>query len=199
MAFSPDGKQVLTLDRPGGARAAGSSAQLWEAASGKEIRAFQHASSRSNNRGVSFAALSQDGKRVLTDGSDNTVRLWGVASGEQIRAFPYTFRFASKRPLCSAAAFSHDGKHVLTPYADTVRLWDTDSGKDIHVFKADDYQLTCAALSPDGKHVLTGSENGTARIWSIASGKKCAGCSPSLTAPGPWRRRTTTTWPPRVR
>ncbi len=73
---------------------------LWDAATGKEIRAF-----KGHLATVSSVAFSPDGARVLT-GSVPTVRLWEAATGNEIRAFGEGF-FLS-------VAFSPDGKRVLT-------------------------------------------------------------------------------------
>ncbi|HXN88172.1 MAG TPA: hypothetical protein VN890_02260, partial [Methylocella sp.] len=75
VAFSPDGVRVLTGSYDNTAR-------LWDAATGKEIRAFKgHVGS------VTSVAFSPDGARVLTGSGDATARLWAAATGEELRAF----------------------------------------------------------------------------------------------------------------
>ena len=73
MAFSPDGARVLTgsFDK---------TARLWDAATGKEIRAF-----KGHESWVLSVAFSPDGARVLTGSADHTARLWDAATGKQIR------------------------------------------------------------------------------------------------------------------
>ena len=66
MAWSPDGKQVLT-------GSGDSTARLWEAASGRTIATLEGHSSW-----VHVAAWSPDGKQVLTSGDDTTARIWIV-------------------------------------------------------------------------------------------------------------------------
>ena len=56
--------------------------QLWEVATGKEIRRFGLGKSRINE-----AALALDGKSMATAGNDKTVRLWDVATGRELRRF----------------------------------------------------------------------------------------------------------------
>jgi uncharacterized caspase-like protein len=72
VAFSPDGKRVLT----GSWR--NQTARLWDAASGEEIRAFR-------GHAVNSVAFSPNGKHVLTGSYwDQTARLWDVASGHEL-------------------------------------------------------------------------------------------------------------------
>lgn len=96
VAFSPDGRQVLT----------GSDdfmAGLWEASSGKQLRIFAGLQSLINS-----VAFSPDGGQVLTGSVDGMVRLWEASSG---------------KPLCTLeghqsgvnrVAFSPDGRLLVT-------------------------------------------------------------------------------------
>jgi hypothetical protein len=71
VAFSPDGKRVLTgsWDK---------TARLWEAATGKPVATF------TGHTGPIWAvAFSPDGQRVLTGSADNRARLWEVFSSAQ--------------------------------------------------------------------------------------------------------------------
>ena len=73
VAFSPDGKQVITGHSD-------STARLWSTESGKVVRAL----SGHEGRQVQFAAFSPDGKKVLTAGSGGEVRLWDAATGFEL-------------------------------------------------------------------------------------------------------------------
>ena len=68
-AFSPEGKRILTAGSD-------STARLWDAESGKEIRRFEGHSGELN-----ACAFSPEGKRILTAGDDSTARLWDAESG----------------------------------------------------------------------------------------------------------------------
>jgi WD40 repeat protein len=96
LAFSPDGKTVLTSSF-------GKIAWLWDVTTGKPIGApLEH-------KGIVYAlAYSPDGKTVLTGSGDKTARLWDARAGKPIGA---TFRHQDS--VC-AVAFSPDGKRVLT-------------------------------------------------------------------------------------
>ncbi len=154
VAFSPDGKQVLTgsWDK---------TARLWDAASGKEIRRFL-----GHTFDVTSVAFSPDGKQVLTGSWDKTARLWDAASGKEIR------RFEGHATYVNSVAFSSDGKEILTgTYDMKAQLWDAASGKEIRRFQGRS-GVTSVAFSPDGKQVLTGGWDIIARLWDAASGKE---------------------------
>jgi WD40 repeat protein len=74
---------------------------------------------------VRSAALSPDGKRIVTASWDNTARLWDAESGQPISE-PLTGHTAA----VASAAFSPDGKRIVTASSDrTAQLWDAESSK----------------------------------------------------------------------
>ena len=84
VAFSPDGKQVITGHFD-------STARLWSVEDGrKELRAF----SGHEGAQVRFVAFSPDGKKVLTAGSGGEIRLWEAASGRELLKM-FNFRDSS--------------------------------------------------------------------------------------------------------
>ncbi len=157
VAFSPDGKTVLTGSDD-------KTARLWNAATGKPIGpplAHQDA--------VNCVAFSPDGKTVLTGGADKTARLWNSATGKPIGS-PLAHQGAVE-----SVAFSPDGKTVLTGSDErTARLWDAATGKPIGSPLAHQDWVSAVAFSPGGKAVLTGSHDSTARLWDAATGEPIA-------------------------
>lgn len=82
----------------------------------------------------------------------------------------------------SDISLSADGKVVLTGSLDgTARLWSLENGQHLYTFRHDDIQgyttgtrpasIRSVALTANGSMVLTGSDDGTARLWSAESGK----------------------------
>ena len=74
VAFSPDGKYVLSGGVDGTAR-------LWDVQTGKEVRRFTGHINRVVN-----VAFSPDGKYVLTASNDLTARLWLTDLNDTIQA-----------------------------------------------------------------------------------------------------------------
>src|SRR5439155_1157615 len=97
--------------------------QVAQPAEGKELQVFKGHTGR-----VVGAALSPDGRRVLSGSEDTTVRLWDAATGQELlkmtghtkKVYPVLFA-----PENQALSRSEDG---------TVRLWDLNTGKNIGVF-----------------------------------------------------------------
>jgi WD40 repeat protein len=157
IAFSPDGKSVVTASQDGTAR-------LWDDESGNELAIL-----KGHQKDVNTAAFSPDGKRVVTASDDGTARLWDAESGKAIA------ELKGHADKVSSASFSPDGQRVVTASEDkTARLWESETGKDIAVLKGHAAKVQSAAFSPDGRQVVTASDDGTARLWEAESGKEIA-------------------------
>jgi WD40 repeat protein len=156
VAFSPDGKTILTGSDDGSAR-------LWDAAINQTIgQALLHQGP------VVAVAFSPDGKTLLTVSSDSTVRLWDANPGQ-----PSGLILENDR-LGAHAAFSPDGKSILSGVrrdTETVTHWDAATGLPIgppmHHRGAE--TVPAVAYSPDGRILLT-SGNALQR-WDAATGK----------------------------
>jgi WD40 repeat protein len=147
IAFSPDGKSVLTA-------ALDLTVRLWDI-DGNMLQIFKDHGGK-----IGSVSFSPDGKRVLTGSSDRTARLWDL-NGKIVHIFK-----GHKDEILSVA-FSPDGKTILTGSADsTARLWDP-SGKTLKIFKGHTGSVTKVAFSPDGNTILTGSYDQTARLWDL--------------------------------
>ena len=110
--------------------------------------------------GVNSAALSPDGRTVVTTSNDPTAQLWDTQTGAALA----TLEGHTDRVL--SAVFSSDGSHVLTASADhTARLWDAKTGDSLAILEGHTDEVLSAEFSPDGSRILTGSADQTARLW----------------------------------
>jgi RNA polymerase sigma factor (sigma-70 family) len=154
VAFSPDGKQVLTVR--------GVSARLWDAASGKLIRIFH-----GHTGGINSVAFSADGKLVLTGSDDTTARLWDVDTGKEICK-----PLGHPNPV-TCVGLSPDGGQAVTVGMDiSAQLWDLATSKEVRSFKGHSDVIWSVAFSPDGTQILTGSRDNTARLWDATTGRE---------------------------
>ena len=109
LAYSPDGKRVLSGGADGAVR-------LWEVSRGRQIRAFQGPNGK--DASVNSVAFSPDGRLALSGADHGTVHLWHLETGKEIS------RFRGSPAAVLSVAFSPDGLSVLSGGADgSVRLW----------------------------------------------------------------------------
>jgi WD40 repeat protein len=188
VAFSPDGKKILTGSQDSTARLCdlqGNLLQVFKGHQGmitsvsfspdgktvltgsidKTARLWDDQGNLlqefKGHRGMIFSiAFSPDGKTILTGSLDKTARLWNLHGNEQQI-------FAGHKDIISSVAFSRDGKSILTGSNDkTARLWDL-QGNTLQVFKGHKSAITSVAFSPDGKDIFTGSKDSTARLCDM--------------------------------
>jgi WD40 repeat protein len=113
---------------------------------------------------VSVAALSRDGRYVLTGCLDGTAWLWDATDG-RLAAGPLQHEGS-----VFAVALSGDGKTLLTACeGENARLWEGPSGRPLTRLATG--QPSVLALSPDGKLAATGSTTGLVRLWDVTTGQ----------------------------
>jgi WD40 repeat protein/DNA-binding SARP family transcriptional activator len=146
VAFSPDGKRVLSASEDGTAR-------IWNASTGKLERTL-----RGHAEAVNSAAYSMDGGRVVTAGADGTVRVWNL------RAKGAVVMRGHEGPVMSAA-FNPAGDRVVSAGQDgTVRVWSAAGGETLVLLHTHDGRATGAAFTPDGKTVVSAGDDGILRF-----------------------------------
>jgi WD40 repeat protein/serine/threonine protein kinase len=100
-----------------------------------------------HHREIVSAALSSDGKQLVTFDTSGRGIQWNVEQGTQVR------EFEGHSGTVTTAKFSTSGKHLLTAGLDkTIRLWDL-IGRTETEFKFDQ-NVHYAELSPDERFVL---------------------------------------------
>lgn len=150
--FSPDGARVAA----GGASGA---IHLWELATGAHRQLAGH---HFLAIGLAFAP---DGKTLATGAHDHELRLWDLATGEARR------RDAGGGGI-EQLVFSADGASLFTRdwYESKIRVWDVPAASPRAPLAGHYGFITEMALSPDERHVATASQDGTVRVWDVASG-----------------------------
>jgi WD40 repeat protein len=163
VAFSADGKTIVTTSRDGGRRTpildwGDWSLRRWDVATGEE-RAVTR---RDLGGELPITSFSPDGRLLATVLHDGTLRLWDVAAGEELRRWKVpveegTFRSGTLTSkmwslYIEQLAFTHDGKTVMTTDGEKIYRWETATGKELPAWHLGSrhYLATCA-ISPDDR------------------------------------------------
>ncbi len=145
LAFSPDGAQILSGGRDG-------LFCLWEAATGRLLL------TRSMRAGeIVSVAFTADSRQLLVV-AFYAIGLWDSADGTLVQRLTYA----------PQARLDFARRRVLFFYTDPASSREEEATGSLPpgVRRA----ILCAACSPDGRRVLAGFNDGTARLWDLASG-----------------------------
>ena len=189
VAFSPDGKALLTCDQKGPIR-------LWQVWSAQAAGQFE----ADTKEGFQCAALSPDGRRLL-GGTYNTFELilWDVTTGKQlwkrktrrgahaIAFFPDGQRavvsgepalgvidvesgsdlgeFEGAKGFQFALHFTPDGRLLSGGMDKIVRLWDAETRKELRRWSGSPAWVISADISPDNRYVIAGHQNADFSLW----------------------------------
>ncbi|UGX93643.1 caspase family protein [Bradyrhizobium barranii subsp. barranii] len=136
------------------------------ASSAQDTRPIEILTQVPHSRGISSAAFSRDGTRLLSGSEDDTLKLWDAATGRLIRTF------VGHANDVTSVAFSPDGAQLLSGSEDrTLKLWDAATGHLIRSFEGHSLKVRSVTFSPDGTQLLSGSNDSTVRLWEAASGR----------------------------
>jgi len=105
IAFSADGRLVVSAEN--------NSAVLRDAEDGKELRRLN-----GHDGKVTSVAVSPDGRRAVSGGSDGVVRVWDIEQAEQVASL------RAHRSEIYSVSFSHDNRRVVSRDGDSLIVWE---------------------------------------------------------------------------
>lgn len=187
VAFSPDGRNVLTVEAKDGTPV------IWDAEKGTKIMTLTVESP------VTAAAFSPDGSQIV--GGGEAVQLWDAKTGDLITTLPgyeseyinapvfspdgkllavpgYPFRvydlptqteLYTKTIGARTVAFSPDGSRLATAGFEAAGVWDAKTG-DMIFLAGHPAGVDSVAFSPDSSLLVTGGSDGRFRVWDAKTG-----------------------------
>jgi eukaryotic-like serine/threonine-protein kinase len=173
MAFSPDGSQVVSLDREGVAK-------VWDVSAEMFVRIL-----KTDDPQIGSLSFSPDGRSLATveyravtrEEMEVSVRIWDVASAREIRSFR-----GYSEEVISNAAYHPDGKHValsMGPARDDhhVHIWDLSTGQwslsiPDHGESMGALMVYAVAFHPSGDRLATTGDEGFLTVWDIPTGRQ---------------------------
>jgi WD40 repeat protein len=195
--LSPDGKTVAVFSSQGpGGRLMPGKITLYEADTGKMIRAFGHM-----DLGLEYLAFAPDGKR-LTAHTARSICVWDTTTGELVREIPMgrgplAFSPDGRYLACVERAAVHvfdaktfkevrvipkgsepfgvpvcwlDDKTLVFAGERAVSLYDAETGKPLHVIAGHNGPVVSLTFSPDGRRLASGDQtSGEAIVWDVGT------------------------------
>lgn len=156
IAFSPDGRQVLTGSFD-------TSLKLWDSATGKEIRTL--AGQFGHQKLVLSAVFSPDGQSVASGSADGSAKVWDVPSTHPLRRLVHA-------DGVNGVAISPDGKTLAGACKDgTIHLWNPADGKDLRTLRGHEGAVTSLSFHGNNQWLASAGRDGTVRVWNVHDGK----------------------------
>jgi WD40 repeat protein len=121
---------------------------------------------QANTGKLLHVAYSPDAKIIASAGVDATnkaVKIWNATSRSLLRTFDTKYAVS--------VAWSTDGNRLVAGGYKEARLWDAQSGAQLQYFGGHTDDVESVTFHPNQKWLLSAGEDGTARLWDIASGK----------------------------
>ena len=153
VAYNPDGSTIA-----GGGGARDQAVRLWDTATGTLRRTLIGHTSWGGS-----VAFSPDGNTVASGSGDHAIRLWDAATG----TLKNTLK-GIKTISAPSIAYSPDGHTIAAAGKDLMYLWDAATGTVKNTLIGP--TANSVVYSPDGNTIAAGSQDGTVRLWSAATG-----------------------------
>ena len=148
--------------------------RAWDVATGVE----EPAPLEGHKGWVYALAMSPDGLRLASGGSDSTVIVWDVISRKIEK------RFLGHSAQIVSLDFSPNGQILASGGTDhTIWLWDVKTGRQLSLLRGHESQVEAFGFSPDGQWLVSRSHDGLVKLWQATpdlegralTGDRCGG------------------------
>jgi WD40 repeat protein/transcriptional regulator with XRE-family HTH domain len=157
-AYSPDGKQLATIDDTG-------TVIISDPATGEEVLRMPGVSTPSDLVTTQRITYSPDGK-LLAACESNQVKVYHPASGEII------FKLSGHESDVTAVSFDRSGTRIASGSEDGgIIIWDVKNGVLLAEWSGHRDAVEGLTFSPDGKWLITASSDATMKIWDASTGE----------------------------
>ncbi len=162
--FSADGRRILVSAKSD--RVPNKDIKVWDAETGSLLFAVEKTGSEQ------VACFAPNGKRIVV--FSPAIRILDATSGKELTSFDgsdvWVENWKFRRAVLSP--FSPDGNKLLAYGKEGLGLLDVQTGKQLVAFRGHSGALRSALFSTDGRFVVTASDDQTARVWDVATGKE---------------------------
>ena len=172
VGFSPDGSSVIVGEW-------GKEIHVWDLATHQKTHTFTH---ETGFQSIAIGRNTETNEDILVTGlKKRKCIVWNLATGQELANYTASHQFYTNKEVIFVA-LSPDGENVAVIQNDekNVHLWNRATGKMFLTLKGKHIaDVKCAAFSPDGETILTGSDDHTARLWSVETGEELAVFEPT--------------------
>ena len=153
VVFSPDTRHLVSgsLDK---------TTIIWDIKSGRALLQLQ-----GHRDAARTIAYSPDGSRIATGSDDRSVKIWDASSGACLHSLNLGERVHK-------VIFSPNSARLAAKLSNTGAICDVQSGTRITTLQHKGSERMRLSLSQQGDRVITGTQDGTAKIWSAVTGEE---------------------------